>query len=582
MKQLNRKQQLVAINSIGFICLILVILLSSCNKDFPNTLRTDYPNDTANVNFKERKVLYILLDGVRGNALKTLNPPNLAQIVRKSIYTYDGLTDFSADPITNAGGWSTALTSVTSIQHKVLSENFAGNQLANFPSIFTRFKQLNPNLRTASIVSSKALNDFLAVDATFKANFENDDAKVKDATIEELKNPNAGIVLAQFRGAEIAGVANGYTDTSTPYLTSITQLDTYVGNLMTALAARPNFTKEDWMVVIASNKGGAIPAAPGSPNLGAYSDPTKNNFIIFYNPRFLTQIAPRPNADSFPYSGYAPNFVSTLSSGAIANLSNTSVGNFGTSGEFTMMFKLRSDAAAIMRYPHFLGKRSTPYGTGSVGWSFLYADDNYQLDWGGSPRPNGGKVRDGIWHTIAMKISGSGSARAVTLYTDGVKIITSTIGTRNIDNTDPLRLGTEIATGTNSLANTYIKDLAIYNIGMPDDEVIATMRKEVLTTSSRFANLIGWWPGNETSSNIIADRSGKGNNLTINGNVNFVPFADVSPNISPEVTETGYRVVINSVDVPFQIYQWMGVIVPSSWSLLGKTWKPTYTDVRNN
>ncbi|QKJ31080.1 DUF4983 domain-containing protein [Mucilaginibacter mali] len=583
MREVYNTKKGFLINVIGLACLTLTLILgSSCNKDFPSTLRTEYPNDTASVVLKQKKVLYIILDGVRGNAIKILNPPNLATLVKKAIYTYDGLTDFNSTPITNAGGWATAMTSVTSDQHKITTEDFAGNQLANFPSMFTRFKQVNPALRTASIASSKIFNDYLATDATFKANFENDDAKVKDATVDELKNANAGIVLAQFHSAETVGAASGYTDTSTPYLNALTQLDTYVGNLMSALSARATIAKEDWLVVIASNKGGTIPAQPGAGNLGAFGDPAKNSFVIFYNPRFLTQVAPKPDPDAFPYSGYAPNFVSTLSSGAVANLSNTSVGNFGAAGDFTLMFKLRSDAAAIQRYPHFLGKRSVPYGTASTGWSFLYGDDNYQLDWGGTPRPGGGKVRDGIWHTIAMVISGSGSTRVVGLFTDGVKNSSSTIGTKNVDNTNPLRLGTEIGTNANTLANSYIKDLAIYNVAFSDADVIAAMRKEILPTSARFSNLIGWWPGNESTGNTIADKSGKGNNFTISGNVNFVPFTDVSPNISPEITAASYRVVINSVDVPFEIYQWMGVVVPNSWALQGKTWKPTYTDVRNN
>ena len=554
---------------------------SSCNKDFPNTLRSEYPNDTANVALKQKKVLYILLDGVRGNAIKTLSPPNLAQIVRKSIYTYDGLADFTATPITNASGWATALTSVSSNQHKVVSENFAGNQIANFPTIFTKFKQLQPKLRTASIVASKAINDYLAVDATFKANFENDDLGVKTAAINELKNENASIVLAQFHSAELAGMADNYTDASIPYTNAITQLDTYVGELMTALAARPNILKEDWMVVIASNKGGTVPVAPADANFGAYSDPAKNNLIIFYNPRFVTQIAPRPDATAFPYSGYAPTFIPNSSTAGTAISSNTAIGNFGTSGEFTLMFKLRDNALGAQYYPHFFGKRpGVPYDVVANGWGFLFGGNDYQFDYGGTPRIGGGTVRDGLWHTIAIRISMVGSSRILHLFTDGVlkNPAGNAINTKSTDNTAPMRIGGDI----NSGVNINMKDLALYNVAFSDADLIAAMRKEILPGSPKFANLLSWWPANESTGNIIEDKSGNGNNFTIVKNVTRVPFNDVSPNVSPEITESSYRVVINSVDIPFQIYQWMGVIVPSTWMLEGKTWKPTYTDVRNN
>lgn len=580
MIQLSRKQQLLALNGLSIICLILIILFSSCNKDFPNTLRTNYPNDTTNINEGKRKVLYLILDGVRGNAVTTLAPTNISLLARNSIYTYDGLADYQTNTITNAAGWANMTTGVDYLKHKITSDNFAGNDLATYPSLFSRLKASNPKYRTVSIAASASFNANLAIDATEKQTLATDVA-VKDALITELKTKDADLVVAQFHEPETAGIANGYETTNTAYTTAITTLDGYIGSIVSELKARSTYNKENWLVVIASNKGGAAVAAPGS--AGVYTDVTRNNFIIYYNPKFATQPLTRPDANSFPYVGYGPRFQATTTSSGIATVTNTALGNFGTSGDFTFMFKIRDNSSAAKYYPMFLGKRSAFNSVSSTGWGFLFGGDDYQLDWGGSPRPGGGKVRDGVWHTIAFKIFTLSGTRYLALFTDGIKKTANlNINGKNIDNAIPFRIGSDIAADGNNLNNMIIKDVALFNVAMTDEDLSATMRKEFTVSNPFFGNLLGWWPGNETTGTTIADLSGKGNPFIGNAALTRAAFEDLSPNVSPLISPSSYRVVINSVDIPSQIYNWMGIAPPPTWSLDGKAWKILYTDVRNN
>lgn len=586
MKQLNRKQQILAVNSIGIICLILVILLSSCNKDFPNTLRTEYPNDTANVTVKERKVLYIILDGVRGNALKTLNPPNLAQIVRKSIYAYDGLSDFQANTMTNAGGWANALTGVISDKHKVVSENFAGNQLLAYPSLFTRLKQVRPNIRTASIAASQVFNANLAIDATFKANFENDDAKVKDALLEELKRPDATVVIGQFHSAENAGAANGYTDNSTAYTSAITQLDTYIGNIMTALQQRANFAGEDWMVVIASNKGGAIPVNPGPNNFGAYDDPTRNNFIIFYNPRFVSQITPKPDLSALPYAGIAPKY--NVNNAAVQ--SDPTFLNLGTNKEATIRFNLRWDnKAGNGNYPAILQKRglTTSITAGVPGWTFIKDDGGiitFNVSFTGSTGnvqakgPTSQVITDGNWHSVAVRIWNNNGVHTASMFVDGIPAQQPNLAMNgNLDTSSPLTFGKF------NNVDCFITEFAVYNVAIPNADIISSSKRTPLTPANDpyYNNLIGYFRSNEGSGNQINDLTGKAAPMNLVGTANWSVFSDLSPNISPPVSAASYGVVINNVDIPYQIYSWMNIPIPTNWQLNGKIWRPTYTDVRN-
>ncbi|TKC09939.1 DUF4983 domain-containing protein [Pedobacter polaris] len=583
MKTLNKKHQLIVINSLGIICLLLLLMfLPSCNKDFPNTLRTEYPGDTTDIKEGKRKVLYLILDGVRGNAVSSLLPKNISLVARNSIYTYDGLSDYQANTITNAAGWANMTTGVNGEKHKITSESFTGSDLVSYPTLFTRLKAANPRYRTISIAVSTAFNTNLAIDATEKQTLTTDLA-VKDALISELKTKDADLIVGQFHSAEVEGAANGYETTNTAYTAAITTLDGYIGNIMNELKARPNFIKENWLVVIASNKGGVAVTLPGSSDLGAYGDPTRNNFIIYYNPKFSTQPLSRPDANSFPYVGFGPRFQATTTSSGSATLNNTAIGNFGTTGEFTFMFKMRNDASSPNYYPAFLGKRANFNSVDGLGWGFLFGADDYQLDWGGSPRPGGGKVRDGVWHSIAFKIFTLSGTRYLALFTDGVKKTANlNINSKNVNNSAALRIGANLAGNDSELTNIIIKDVALFNVAMSDAELSTNMRKELTNLNPFFGNLIGWWPGNEASGNTIVDFSGKGNNFITNADVTRASFEDLSPNVSPLISTASYRVVINSVDIPTQIYQWMGIAPTANWKLDGKVWKLLYTDVRNN
>ena len=569
----------------GMICIAFILTLNACNKDFPNTLNTKYKNDTIGVNVKSRRVLYIIMDGVRGQALRALNTPNITQIVKKAIYTYDGLSDFNTNPLTNAGAWSNMLTGVTKDQHKVVSEDFAGNQIAAFPSLFTRFKQVNPALRTASIAASGIFSTNLAVDAGSSQTFENDDAAVKNGVVTELKNDKAGIVVAQFHSAELAGQASDYTNTSANYNTAITQLDAYVGEIMTALTARKTFAQEDWMVVIASNKGGAIPADPSNTDKSVYADNTRNNFIIFYNPRFVTEFVAKPASDKIPYGGTAPDFTGVNSAFTSARLGNNTLGNFGASGEFTFQCKLRYDGPASY-YPSFISKRNS-FSIGQPGWVLFLEGDIFQLNIGqvgqGNTQVSGGTIRDGIWHSIAFKIYNVNGSRKATMYKDGAVGLTIDIsGKGNFDSPSPLTLGGNFVSGEGGQIDVLIKEVALFNSAIPDATILANMRKVTVdATHPYFNNLIGYWPANEGGGTAIADKSGKAPNFNLSSTVKWKVFSDYSPNLDPLISDDFYKIVINNVDIPFQIYQWMGVIVQPSWQLAGKSWKPTYTDVLN-
>ncbi|WP_316814064.1 DUF4983 domain-containing protein [Pedobacter heparinus] len=587
MKKINRIKM-----ARGFLvmlsCWVLVAVISSCNKDFNQILSQNPQNDTSAINAGTKKVLYVVLDGVRGSIVASIRPTNIVQINKNATYSYVGLNDSTRIAPTNAGSWADLMTGVNVNFHKVISDSFAGNALAIYPSLFTRLKQTNPNLKTASFASSVSFDANLATDATEHTVY-NADQETKNAVVDKLKTTDASLVVAQFHSAEVAGASSGYNTGNAGYVSAIRILDSYLGEILTSLRSRSQFNNENWLVVIASNKGGVDNSVPTT-DISLFGEAAKNTYVAFYNPNFDSRIYNKPNTTEIPYAGSAARFTSTTANTSLAVLNNTTVGDFGTSGNYTVIFKIRNDAVNNADYSYFLGKM--PESTylsprtstlTSTGWTYMFWGNYYYVCMGNAFTTTGPLLRDGLWHTLAFKIYTDGGIRYVTLFQDGVKGNTANIDGRNLTNTNgaAMHIGVSKATTTSNVTNFILRDLAIYNVAISDADMIGYMKREVNPQSQYFNNLLGWWPMKEGKENVLFDKSGKGNNF-IMSNTTWSNFSDLTPNINPEIDGVAYRTVPNNVDLPFQIYNWLGVIPAASWGLTGRTWSPTYLALGTN
>ncbi|WP_293311525.1 DUF4983 domain-containing protein [Pedobacter sp. UBA5917] len=556
----------------------LFLMSLGCNKDFDNTLPTSFKNDTLGVGDGSKRVLYIILDGVKGSVLKSLAPTNLTQITAKSIYSYDGLADYQTNEITNAGGWANMITGVDVSKHKVNTENFSGFDSQATPTLFSRVKSVYANTRTVSFAATAAFNDNLAADATVKQSFA-DDAAVKTAAINEINTNSPSILVAQFHSADAAG-GNNYSTSNTTYTNAINTLDGYIGEILTALRARKTFGGENWMVIVASNKAGGPSGAANSAN--PFVDASRNTFVAFYNPKFSrSQVALDPN--NLPYSGTAPNLVCTNTSRNDLVANNTTIGNFGTSGDYTLLLKVKANHSSVGGYPPFIGKTAN-FANGNAGWVLFTNGDAWNFKANGTQQFGAGtrNFRDGLWHTIAIRIYTENGTRYVTGYQDG-KIVggpfTQTNGswTANMTSTTPFTVGNIVTTeSTVSAIDVLIQDVLIYNVALSENDIINNMRKTKFSpTDAYYSNIVGYWPLNEGQGSTAAEKTGKGPLLNFVGTNIWKPYGDLAPNVSASVfTTAAYTAVPNGVDIPLMIYNWLNIAVPANWNLMGRFYTP--------
>lgn len=595
-------------SSTGFnrvaILLLLAIGITCCNKPFDNTLTADYGADGGAG--KKQKMLVILVDGAVGKEVQKAQPPFLNVLTDNAIYSWDGLTDTRKTPVTNALGWTTLLTGATSLKHQVTGEDFSGNDLQNYPSLFTRLKQLQPTWRTAAFGASAAFIQNLAADATEKKTLTND-AAVKDAVVNELATNNADLILAQFHDVDNAGAAGAYTAADAGYKTAILKTDDYIKEIVESLSHRSTYALENWMIIVTSNKGSVLASDPVAADKLAYADSRRNTFFICYSPALKVSYKP----GSLPFSGTTPVYQGSSAAATKALGSNAgTLLDIGATGSYTIECKVKIPPGNYY-YPAILSKRASFTG-GVTGWLFFLEGDYWMINFGqtglGNRQIRGGTISDGKWHTLTVTINQqNATTRRVETFTDGVYYDGGiTDATRNINSygnlntTAPFTIGQLAADNVTNLSGYSITDVKIYDTAFDRNFIQAnSCRTSLPSTDPYYRKLVGYWSCREITDlatpggvkKALTAVSGKytaGNPagfttdklaLFPSGNYSTNSFVEVVNNVCPTPDENSYKVVPNSVDLVSQVMAWMGVNASITWNLDGNTWLTSYMNL---
>lgn len=557
---------------------LVLLTILSCNKAFENKLDLS-PKGEEQTGARVPKVLYIIIDGARGAAINTLQAPALSEITENAMQTFSSVSDVSGLPSTT---WADMLTGVNKAKHKVTQADFSGNNLANYPMFFKRVKQNDANIRTAAFSSTTLFSQKLVTDADVNQNFSNDDAAVKTALVAELKNEKAAVVLAEFNSVETAGQQYGYDAGIPQYRTAVLTVDGYIAEAMAALKQRPGYEDENWLVVVASNKGGSLNVPPGTNDGTLFSNPLLNGFVIFYNPRFSFQYYARPNTIGLPYEGKGI----VLHGDTTANIpaAKATAYNFGKTGEFTLEFKLK-----VIRRAYSAGnspilfKSSNPANS-ATGWWFMHSGITGNWRLGGLAAStmvsNQPILNIGEWYTLGFKIYNESGKRWVMIYQDGVKAFANPVDITNRDASNSEELVAGFRSGFGGSAENIISEIKIFNVAIPDNVIAANACKGALSTKHPYYNnLIGYWPCTDGISGFFQDKGPLGNDFVLKNKFEWVAFRDYAPKLCIDLPEDIYTRLPNGIDIPSMIYGWMG-IKTNNMSLDGKTWIPVYNSIK--
>ncbi|MGJ7031177.1 alkaline phosphatase family protein [Niabella hirudinis] len=585
------------IGKLGF-GLFCCFLLAACNKTFDNGLKSAEENDPPAQ--KVSKVLFVMADGLVGTEIKQINPPTLSSMVNNAIYSYNSINSITDDSITNEKGWATLLTGVTSSKHQVINNLTDPNDLAHYPTLLTRIKAAGTGIKSVSIATNQAFSDVLQRDADEKFVFAANDEQASAKATDVLAQTTAGLVMVQLGGADAAGRQYGYAAGVSQYTQAVAKIDGYISQFLNTLKNRGNYDNENWLVVVASNKGSNQRFTPTVGTWNAFDDAMHNNFIVFYNPRFLTSPSSRP-VGILPYTGQTPAYTiagsqPTNNGGYVPDAQLGSLMDFGPGSEFTMQCKIKLPAGTTRSYPSFLGKRNT-FNTGATNAGFLFflegAYWGMNVNGGGSNMQSmGTDINDGKWHTLTAVVRNeSDGVRRVVAYTDGARTtkVTNTVAASvDFSNNVDFTVGWRDGGGGSQLAGVNITDIRVYNTALSEAYIGSNFCKtDAAATDPYRNNMVGFWPNTSLgffineSKWISPDFTGRGNHMIQKSGPATISFYETSNLICPPVSVAMYEAVPNSVDVTSQIFAWLGISPASDWGLDGKGWIPKYIDVEN-
>ena len=216
---------------------------------------------------RTKHVLAIGIDGLRTDALDTANTPHIDALKANGSYTNVCKilgTRYQKNDTISGPGWTSYLTGVWADKHGVHDNEFGGRRIDRYPHFFNLLKQQYPDYRTASFIDWYPIDKYIVSQADVRvgleahgsAGYTQFDKKCADRAIKVLAEEDVRATMVYFGATDENGHRFGFHPSVPQYMKAIETVDQHVGQLLAAVKSRPNYDREDWLVLIASDHGG--------------------------------------------------------------------------------------------------------------------------------------------------------------------------------------------------------------------------------------------------------------------------------------------------------------------------------------
>lgn len=212
----------------------------------------------------DKKVLFIGIDGLRGDCVPLADAPNLQQLAREGAYSWNA----QCEALTFSGpNWSTIASGIHFDKHQTLDNDYKNSGISKWPDFMSRAKGAKSDLICARLVTWDAIEKFQPTDADFHAYYDTKsgaDAACTTSATQLLTGQSKDLakdldVLFYYLGdVDHVGHAKGFSPQSEPYMAAIHKADEQVGQVLKAMRSRPNYAKENWLIVVTADHGGSM------------------------------------------------------------------------------------------------------------------------------------------------------------------------------------------------------------------------------------------------------------------------------------------------------------------------------------
>lgn len=230
----------------------------------------------------QNRALLLGIDGVRVDAFKKSNTPNLDKIAQNGAYSYRMQAD---TPTWSGHEWSNVLTGVNKKKHGVQDNSFNGENFKNYPSIFGLINQVKPELNilfdTLSVVPWGGLYNHIVTEADVSIYHDHDDNLVEKELVTALKSFDYDFIFTHFLAVDSAGHEYGFHPDISEYLSKIEETDKRIDRIMKTITERKNYQHENWLVMVVTDHGGLKTSHGGD------SPEERNIFSLVYGKEVL-------------------------------------------------------------------------------------------------------------------------------------------------------------------------------------------------------------------------------------------------------------------------------------------------------
>ncbi|MDB4787146.1 alkaline phosphatase family protein [Flavobacteriales bacterium] len=498
------------------------------------------------------RVLMIGIDGVRPDALVEASTPHLDALMAEGFSTLDALND----DITMSGpGWSSIHCGVRSGKHNVIDNSFSNQNFLQYPGWLERIEALYPEWNTASICQWGPINDqIVGASADVVLNTNSAEAAAA-AAVQQMENGDPHAIFVHLDDPDYAGHSTGFSPSSAPYLTAISEMDEQVGLMVSSLQSRANYVEENWMVLVTTDHGGT------GTSHGGNSEGERRVFILASSPTLPVEVIERDTLWIGLESEDCLGLETVLNFAGDDRVILADHPDFlvGADQDFTVEMRLRSTEAADVA---MVGNKDWDSGL-NPGWVFSFeypngpawkvnvSDGSNRVDADGQAG-----VADGQWHTLTASFDRDGMMR---LYTDGAfnaETDISSLG--SLDVGGGMSFGADVLGGyamTGQLA-----EVRFWGKVLEEDAISQWHCSSLSDAHPDWADLRGYWALNEGQGFLALDGSGNGHQGVIQG-------PTWSANEAPVIWD--YAGTPRLVDVPVTALAHMCVPIDPAWNLDG-------------
>jgi hypothetical protein len=602
-------------------------------------------NDYAQYSSSSHVLMIVIdgASGIAVNeAYNTKKAPVIRSMTDNALFTFYGLAD-KEEGVNKGRGQANLLTGTTSNGLDNTQEVDELETPSFLQRLKETDENMKVSLYSSDEAFFNAFGSAADTKSRTSIDSETTDALIAEIGGETTSNMIVAQFSGVQQAGEQAGFWVDENTPTSEVIDAIYDVDVCIGKIKKALEARPLYAQENWLIVVTSTYGGDYTGSLSIKT--RYDDPRLNIFSMVYNQRMARKLLLKPaDNEGLTYSYVTPVYTpSTTGAYVAAVVNDPTLFNLPEGKSFTLQLMLidrnktingangsgiqsivskatnynntRQNGEWLLKYDgsntrywHTSNNdtqvtsntsengpaKNSPYTFNRQATNFTVLTFVHDFDCGGKTMPNS----DLSGGTYTARSGGE-----IRTYRNGMlarynlALRTSNLTMEN--NTKPLTIGQIYTSASISTATAFsVVNLQIYDTVLPPDYLEKNFNKAQIDLDSiscpYWDHLIGYWPCDREEDRelgVLRDYSRYGSvygginagksDMTLTGNIQWYEDATIEPNVRPLPSESFYKTVINTVDLPYQIFQWFGRSIDSSWNFDGVGWTLSYTSLNN-